>query len=115
LLKQATDYSAWEINYKYERDSNKKAPAAASPPALPTGGVGGAPTRQITIIRTYPVWRAVIRSVDGSVVDEWSDGKMQYFQSSARSGAELMTHDYTAIRCFPISARRDFRIWIGSR
>ena len=108
LLRQATNFSAWQINYRYPGDPEKPGAAAAPSGPAASNSVSFAAPRRITIIRTYPVWRAVFQNVDGALVDEWSDGRMQYFQTSEQAPGQLMTRDGSGVPTFPDFSKKGF-------
>ena len=88
LLKKPGTNCAWEITYTYSQKWHHNS----------TGMWDMAPHRKVTFIRTGQSWHAKIENIDGSVLEQCSDGIREFVLSSKNPDPMVCWKDETGAR-----------------
>jgi hypothetical protein len=105
LIRRPLDFSAWVITYLYPGETPKSVAVAASehrsPASAQLGLFFSASPRSVTLTYTNPFWHGAAENIDGCKVQQWSDGKNQYFEAVGIPGAQTVPTNQAGIPLIP--------------
>ena len=84
VLAPPADFAAWEIDFSYgpAADDAKTSAPAATTPAVPSNSQGR--PRRLMVMRTKPLWHAVLVDTSGRSIESWFDGANRYVVDPAQ-------------------------------
>jgi len=87
LLQRIPDFSSWRVNFSYVQDQAKPADGNNPPPTRrdDTFFLPAAP-RTLTITRTNPRWLAIMKDVQGNLLEQCFDGEREFVSGSMEQG-----------------------------